>query len=52
MKNVIDPFVICAAVIFPIVVCLSDLRHDPIVLFIALANFVCQLVLLVDRDRQ
>lgn len=52
MKNIVEPFVLCAAVVFVFVVGISDLRQDPIVLFMALGNYVFQLVLLVSRDRR
>ena len=52
MKYLAEPFVHCAAFVFVFVVGISDLRQDLIVLFMALGNYVFQLVLLVSRDRR
>ena len=46
MKNIAEPFVLCASVGLLAFVIATDLKRNPVLLYAALANFVFQLVLL------
>lgn len=52
MKNIAEPFVLCASVGLLAFVIATDLKRNPVLLYAVLANFVFQLSLLFYRRRR
>ena len=52
MKNIAEPFGLCASVGLLAFVIATDLKRNPVLLYAVLANFVFQLSLLFYRRRR
>lgn len=52
MKNIVEPFVLCASVGLLVFVIATDLKRNPVVLLAVFANFVFQLSLLFYQSRR